>query len=237
MDILHLVIGLLMVALGFLVKSQPGLIAGYNTLPRDKQKNVDIDGLSSLVRNGLIGIGAAIIVGYYLLKWIGFNMIANLVILIVTLVGVTILALKARKFDHNKTRKPRIYYFIPGLILLFVTGLIVYGFIPSNVIYSTGAVRFSGLYGFEIGLNEIDKLELTDSLAAIQLRTNGFSLGPVRKGFFMLDKLGRCRLLIQSNSAPYLIISDKNGDKALVNFKERAKTIETYEKLKSMTGN
>ncbi|MGV8091293.1 MAG: DUF3784 domain-containing protein [Mangrovibacterium sp.] len=72
MDILNLIVGLFMIGIGFLVKSAPDLIAGYNTMPQDKKKNVDIEGLSTFMRNGLITIGLSIIIGYYLFKWIGF---------------------------------------------------------------------------------------------------------------------------------------------------------------------
>ena len=95
MDIIILITGLFMVAMGFLVKAFPNLIAGYNTMPKDKKKNVDIDGLSTYIRNGFITIGLSIIVGYYLFEWTGFTMIADSMILIVTLVGITILVINA----------------------------------------------------------------------------------------------------------------------------------------------
>jgi hypothetical protein len=46
----HLLASLILIAFGFLVKLFPNLIAGYNTLPADKKKNVDVDGLSTLMR-------------------------------------------------------------------------------------------------------------------------------------------------------------------------------------------
>lgn len=105
MDLLNLIVGLFMIGIGFLVKSAPDLIAGYNTMSKDKKKNVDIEGLSTFMRNGLITIGLSIIIGYFLFKWIGFTMIANSMILIVISVGVTLLLLKAQKFNHNKKKK------------------------------------------------------------------------------------------------------------------------------------
>lgn len=102
MDILNLIIGLFMIGVGFAVKAMPMLIAGYNTMPKEKRKNVDIDGLSTFMRNGFIAIGTAIIIGYYLSMWAGFIALANLMILIVTVSGVAILIFRAQRFDHNK---------------------------------------------------------------------------------------------------------------------------------------
>jgi hypothetical protein len=105
MEIIILITGLLFIGLGFIIKSFPNLIAGYNTMTAEKKKNVDIEGLSSLMRNGFISMGLVLITGYYLFKWIEFTIIANLMILIVTLTGVTVLIIKAQKFDHNKKKK------------------------------------------------------------------------------------------------------------------------------------
>jgi len=234
MDILNLIVGLFMIGIGFLVKSAPDLIAGYNTMSKDKKKNVDIEGLSTFMRNGLITIGLSIIIGYYLFKWIGFTMIANSMILIVTLVGVTILIVNAQKLDHNKTKETKLTYFILGLVFLFVIGLITYGFIPSKTIYGNDTIRFSGMYGFEISIDEIENVELTDELPTIKIRTNGFSFGNIKKGYFNLDEFGKSRLLIHSDLAPYLILTKNNGDKIIINFKEKIETEKIYEKIKTL---
>ena len=234
MDILNLIVGLFMIGIGFLVKSSPDLIAGYNTMPKEEKKNIDIEGLSTFMRNGLITIGLSIIIGYYIFKWIGFTMIANSMILIVTLVGVTILLINAQKFDHNKTKNYKLIYFITGLTFLFVIGLITYGFIPSKTIYGDDTIRFSGMYGFEISISDIENIELSDKLPTIKIRTNGFSFGNVKKGFFNLDKYGKSRLLIHSDLAPYLILSKNNGDKIIINFQDRIETEKTCDKIKTM---
>ncbi|MDD4199275.1 MAG: DUF3784 domain-containing protein [Paludibacter sp.] len=231
---LNLIIGLFMIGVGFLVKSAPDLIAGYNTMPKDKKKNVDIEGLSTFMRNGLIIIGLSIIIGYYLFKWIGFTMIANSMILIVTLVGVTILVINTQKFDHNKTKRTKLTYFVLGLAFLFVIGLITYGFNPSKTIYGNDTIRFSGMYGFEVSIGEIENVELSDKIPAIKIRTNGFSFGSIKKGFFNLDKFGKSRLLIHSDLAPYLILSKNNGEKIIINFKDKIETEKTYDKIKIM---
>lgn len=235
MDILILIVGLFMIGIGFLVKSAPDLIAGYNTMPKDKKKNVDIEGLSTYMRNGLITIGLSIIIGYYLFKWIGFTTIANSMILIVTLVGVTILLINAQRFDHNKNKKTKLTYFVLGLVILFVIGLLIFGSIPSKTIFKNDTIRFSGMYGFEINKTEIENIELTDKIPTINVRTNGFSFGTIKKGYFNLDKFGKSRLLIHSDMPPYLILSKNNGDKIIINFKDKIETENIYNKIKTLT--
>lgn len=126
MDILSLVAGIFLIGIGFLVKSEPELIAGYNTMPKEKKKNVDIESLSTYMRNGSIIIGLTIVIGFYLFKWIGFTKIANSMILISTLIGFTILVFITQKFDHNKETNTKLTIFILGIAILIEIGFISY---------------------------------------------------------------------------------------------------------------
>jgi len=239
MDILNIIVGLFMIGMGFLVKSTPSLIAGYNTMPDDKKKNVDIVGLSTYMRNSLIIIGLSIIAGYYLFKWVGFTVIADSIILIATLIGVLIMVINAQRFDKNKdkTKRAKLTYIILGLVAVFVIGLLTYGYLPTKVNVSDNMIKFSGMYGFEIGISDIDKVELSDKIPNIKTRTNGFSSGTVKKGFFNLDKFGKTQLLINSNKSPYLIMIKNNSDKIIVNFKDKNETEKIFREIKSLIDN
>lgn len=239
MDILNIIVGLFMIGIGFLVKSAPSLIAGYNTMSDDKKKNVDIVGLSTYMRKSLIIIGLSIIAGYYLFKWIGFAVIAESMILIVTLIGVFIMIINAQRFDKNKdkTKKTKLTYIILGLVAVFVIGLFTYGYSPSKVDISNNMIVFSGMYGFEMNVSDIDNVELSDMIPNIKTRTNGFSSGSVKKGFFNLDKFGKTRLLINSNKSPYLILTKNNSDKIIVNFKDKTETEKLFGKIKTLIDN
>ncbi len=234
MDIISFVVGIFIIAVGFLVKSAPNLIAGYNTMPSHRKKNVDIEGLSTLMRNGLVAIGATIIVGYFLFKWIGFTMIANSMILVVTLVGVTILVVKAKRYDHNEPKKTKLTYIVLGLTFAFVIGLITYGYIPSKTRLNNQSVQFSGMYGFDINISDIETITLTDTIPVVGARTNGFSFGSVSKGFFLLEGYGKCRLLIHSHKPPFIVIFNGSGEKSIVNFKDRTQTETTYRSIKQL---
>lgn len=233
MDILIVFVGLFMIGIGFLVKSFPNLIAGYNTMPKEKKQNVNIEGLSAMMRDGFIAIGVLIIIGYFFFKWMGLIMIANSMILIVILIGTTIILIKAQKFDHNKSNKSYAAYLTMGFVFVFVIGLLGYGYIPAKVTYKQESIHFSGMYGFEIAINDIANVELVNSIPLIKIRTNGFSFAAVQKGYFNLQDFDKSRLLMHSESGPYLILTDKNGLKTLINFKSPEETETTYTNIKN----
>ncbi len=241
---IQIIIGLFIIGIGFLVKSFPNLIAGYNTMSEEKKKNVDIVGLSTSMRDGLIAIGLIIIFGYYIFKWLGFISIANAIMPFVIFVGIPFLVIEVQKFDHNKTKKINSSHLILKSVILlhllaflFAIGLITYGFIPSKATYDNDTIRFSGMHGFELSIDEIESIELSDKLPEIKMRTNGFSLGKINKGFFQLDKFGKGRLLVHSDLAPYLILTKENGEKIIINFKDKNQTEKIYEKIKMMKTN
>ena len=100
---INLIIGLFHIGVGFLVKSSPDVIAGYNTMSKEKKKNVDVAGLSSFMKKGFITMGVAIIILSLFILVFHLNKLFYIwVILFITLGGVIFLSIKAQKFDGNK---------------------------------------------------------------------------------------------------------------------------------------
>lgn len=227
-QIIIVIIGSFLIALGFLVKSYPNLIAGYNTLPEEQKKNVDIESLSTLIRNGLILIGASVIGGYFLLSLFGFTHIANSMVIVAILVGVSIIAVKAQRYNVSSRKQNWLVYLLLGITFLIVLGIIGYGFIPSKVVYSTNSVKFTGMYGTEIKSDDILKVELVSNIPDIKLRVNGFSFGRVSKGIFMVEEWGKTRLLVHQFYAPFIVITKQNGEKLIINFTDKTYTELVY---------
>lgn len=234
MGTVHLIMGLLFIGLGFLVKAYPGLIAGYNTLSPEKKKNVDIDGLSRYIRNGLIIMGMVIMAGYLLFRWAGWPTLANMVILIVTLVGSSILMMTANRFNHNREKYGISHYLILGIILFLLAGIFLFGFMTTKTHFDGATIRFTGMYATEMKASEIKKVELADTIPAILMRTNGFSLGPVHKGNFRLDEFGKCRLYINSGKGKYIVITDIQGFRTILRYKNDRESRRIFEQISEL---
>jgi hypothetical protein len=237
MQLHFLFIGPVLILVGFLVKSFPNLISGYNTMPEDKKKHVDIKGLSSYMRNIFILMGLLILTVPYLLNLTGLTVIANFLPSAIILSGVTIMVINTQKFYKDKSKDKRkrttLTYSVLGLTLALVAGNAIFNSLPSKVTFNQHIVKFSGSYGFEMNISEIDTIELTDKIPNVKMKTNGFSLGQVKKGFFNLDTFGKSRLLLHSDTAPFLIISKNNGDKIVINLKDKIETENLYYKIKT----
>lgn len=97
-----LLAGVFVIVCGLLVKRFPMLISGYNTLPKEKRKNVDIDGLSSFMRRHLVIIGGLLILFTTILELTGQQEAFSIILAVYLPVYVIWMVVRAQRYDHNK---------------------------------------------------------------------------------------------------------------------------------------
>ena len=231
----NLIIGLIFIGIGFLVKCYPNTIAGYNTMSEEKKKNIDIDGASSFMKKGFIILGIIIMVLPIFFRIINLRPFSSLIMLSIKPIGIAIIVIKAQKYNHNKEDKP-LAYIVLGIvlfILFFTIGSISHAFIPTKAIFDEEKIEFTGSYGFTLNISDIETVELVDTIPKIKIRTNGVSVGQgyIHKGHYRLETWGLCRLLINSDRPPFLIITKKNGEKIIINNKEKTLTENIYRQI------
>lgn len=66
------VTALIFIILGILIKygKMHFLIAGYNTMSKEKRAEYDIEGIATLFRNGMFGMALIILLGLLLSRWL-----------------------------------------------------------------------------------------------------------------------------------------------------------------------
>lgn len=97
-----LLTGALVIVCGLLVKRFPMLISGYNTLSKEKRKNVDIDGLSSFMRRHLVIIGRLLILFTTILELTGQQEAFSIILAVYLPIYVIWMVIRAQRYDHNK---------------------------------------------------------------------------------------------------------------------------------------
>ena len=91
----------MLIVVGLLVKRFPMLIAGYNTMPPAKKKNVDIGGLSSFMRRHLVIMGALWILFTVVLELTDQTDTLAVIYVIYLLPYVVWMLVRAQRYDHN----------------------------------------------------------------------------------------------------------------------------------------
>jgi hypothetical protein len=119
-----------------------------------------------------------------------------------------------------------------GIVVMLV--LVTYlGIRPPRVTISENYVRISGLYGVELRIEDIEKLEMREALPRIKTRTNGMDLfGIARRGIYELEELGRTRLISFSTGGPFILMHTGN-EWIVINFKNPDETESLYQELQA----
>jgi hypothetical protein len=87
----QILVGLLLIACGFLVKKYPNLIAGYNTMSQAEKDKINIKALALFLKQLLVGLGLFTIINYFLLHLLNIEELLVLKInTIAIIVGVII---------------------------------------------------------------------------------------------------------------------------------------------------
>lgn len=83
---LGILIGVILIVCGLLVKKNPNLIAGYNSMSVEEKKNIDIKTLSTFLHNGLIIIGVLTILAGAILSFFKVKELYGFLILVMIIV-------------------------------------------------------------------------------------------------------------------------------------------------------
>ena len=234
MLIKNLIIGLFFIGMGFLVKSCQGMILGYNTMSEEKKKNVDIVGASAFMKKGFIILGITIIASSVFIFIDYLKVFSFLIRMVIMLAGILIIITNVQKYDRNNRKdNTLILYIFFGVVLIFLMYICVYPFVPTKAIFEEEKIQFTGSYGFDLNISDIETVELVNEIPKIKMRTNGVSVGQgyVHKGEYRLETWGTCRLLINSNNPPFLVIKKKNGEKIIISNKEKTVTENIYRQI------
>lgn len=94
------------------------------------------------------------------------------------------------------------------------------------------SLRISGMYGETISLSEIQSFALIDTLPKITFRENGFAMGRISKGYFRTADKERVKLILNTKTPPYILITKTNGRKIYYSARN-ASILEQYQHIKS----
>lgn len=232
---------LILLAAGYAIKFRKAywLISGYNTMPEEKKKNVDVEGIGSLAANMCFVIAGIILVGFALM----YANIAPLSLLVFALLIPVIIytLVKAQKYDGNsrdcngrmKTGTKAMIGFISGFIIMVSIGvgiLAVNNGKPAEFSLNDGILKISGMYGREIPVASIKNLEIRDTIPEILTKTNGSSIGTMCKGYFKVKDLGTAILFADTSIKPFIYL-DGDFQTIILNYGDSVKTRELFDRL------
>ncbi len=234
--VIHEFVGLFLILLGFLVKKFPNLIAGYNTMSAEEKARVDVEGLSSHMRNSLIVIGLLMIIITRLSITLELSISPFFIIVGTILPGTLYMIIGSQRYMKKASQSVNKKGMIIGVVVIsvsavLVTVLIFNGTRSPQFDIAGNQLSISGMYGGDL---QIRNAHLLEKLPTIKMKTNGFSLGENKRGNFKLEEFGQCKLFIESMAGPFIYLESKDGAKIIISTKSRAKTEELLAELQQI---
>lgn len=215
------------------------LIAGYNTMSKEKKANVDTEGIGRLMGiYSYINAGIFIVMGVLYAFGLKPGMTPAIVLFSISTIYMLI---KAQKYDGNiygkdgKLREGAWKQFalpvgIVVVTLIFVAVLMFFSSQSTKVTYFEEGIQIHGMYGDVYTWESIDAAKLIKELPTIERRTNGSALGSNLKGHFRTRELGSVKLFVNTNNPPFIYL-ETDGRFIIFNMKNAEETQETFREI------
>ena len=225
---------ILLVVCGTSVVKRPSILSNYNSFTEKEKASPAFKTYLKRVRNIMIGTAVIIVAGQFLSMLTDSEIFFIISILLMCIGLPASLFYCQAKVSKRMHRKSLIYAgFFLVISSVVLGGLLIPSLQGGNVSYENNTLRISGIYGAELKKYEIKSITKVDAIPQVNLRTNGFGLGDIRKGFFRTVDGKIVHFILTSNNLPVLHISTTKGENIYVNTldsKEMDELIQSFEK-------
>nr|WP_288834293.1 DUF3784 domain-containing protein [uncultured Flavobacterium sp.] len=223
---------LLFIAIGFIVNEHNAkyLLSGYNTMSEEERKKVNIKAYIQYFRKFHLFLGISFLpIGTLLTYFIDENA-TGVFIGIYPILAYTFFITTSFKYFNSQKNKIGVFILLGALILII--GFLGRDLQENKMLINSETIEFQGSYGEIVPLKTIKSIELVSDKPKITLRTNGFSLGSVKKGYFKTDKGEIVKLILNGDNKPYILLTKLDGKKIYYSAKEESNE-KLFEEIKS----
>jgi hypothetical protein len=228
---------LLFVAIGFIVdeKNAKYLLSGYNTMNEEDRQKVDMGVYIPYFRHFHIFLGISFLILATALTYLISENAGGIFLAVYPILAYIYFIVTSSKYSKERSAKwNKSGVFILMAALLFVVALLGYGFKENKLTYDSNRIEFNGSYGESLTQSEIRSVELVNQLPEITLKTNGFALGTIKKGYFKIDNGEIVKIILNSDNKPLILFTKTDGKKIYYSAKDKSNKEVVNEVLKTM---
>ncbi|MDA0200240.1 MAG: DUF3784 domain-containing protein [Bacteroidetes bacterium] len=216
--------GLLFVAIGFILTENNAkyLHSGYNTMSEEDRKKFDIKAFVPYFRNFHIFLGISLVIFGTALTYLINENAGDIFLAVYPILAYIYFLTASSKYSKGlSTKWNKIGIVLLVGTLLFVVGLLGYRFAENKITFDSESISFKGSYGETLTKAEIKSIELVSELPKITLKTNGFALGTINKGYFKTKNGEVLKLILNSDNKPVILFKKTNGKKIYYSAKDK----------------
>ncbi len=217
-------ISLTFIAIGWFVteKNAQYLLSGYNRMSEKERSNIDQTSYIPYFKRFNILLGLSYLIIGLVLFQIN-KMAAGIFLIVYPILGYIYFTIASSRFSGGlKTKANKISLFVLVGTLLFILGMVTYGLKENKVIYHAQEIVITGDYGQILSADQIESITLINELPKINVKTNGFAIGDVRKGYFKTKNGEIVKLILNSEQVPYILFTQTDGKKIYYSAKQQS---------------
>ena len=183
-------------------------------MSEEDRKKVDISSFVLYYRKFHVFLGISILIGGLLANSLISDLACGIFLGTYPILAYIYFIWNSRRFSSGfNTSSYKVGIIVLAFTLIFVLILFGYGFKENQLLINNDSIEFTGPYGAKIANEDIQSIELVNSLPNIRFKRYGFALGSINKGYIKTDDGVIIKLLLNSNSYPIILIGKTSGDK------------------------
>ncbi len=225
---------LFFVAIGFTVTEDNAkyLLSGYNTMNEEDKKKVNITSYIPYFRKFHVYLGMSFLIFGLTLTSLISEYAGGIFLGVYPILAYVYFIWSSSKYSKGlSTKGNKIGAFVLLAVLVFVVGLFVTGFKEDKLIFNVEKIELQGRYGEELSPSKVRSIELVKQLPNIIIKTNGFALGSIKKGYFKTDEGEIIKVILNTDAKPYILLTMESGKKIYFSSKEKSNK-QLYKELK-----
>jgi hypothetical protein len=216
---------LLFIGIGYLVTENNAkyLLSGYNTMNEEEREKFDIATYIPYFRKFHLILGISFFTIGSILTYFANENTTGIFFVVYPILAYVYFLVSGSKFSKDKSNKSnKVGIWILVITLLFVISLLGFGFKENKLSIEAESIEFQGSYGEKLVKSAIQAVELVHELPKITLKTNGFALGTIKKGYFKTNEGEIVKLILNADQSPLLLITKANGRKIYYTAKDKS---------------
>src|SRR5690606_18534245 len=121
-------------------------------------------------------------------------------------------AVSLRRAPKKQSLGPTVGIVVITLAMVGVLLLMRWGFSSNEILITDQSIEITGPYGEVIRPGDVASVSLVDRLPDIRFKKNGFAVGRIAKGYFLLKNGATVKLILDGRDGPFLRIRRVTGE-------------------------
>ena len=212
-----IVLSVIFFGIGFILNKNNAkyLLSGYNTMSDIEKEFYDLEVFLVFNRKFHLFLSLSLFVLASILHYSVSAIWSGIFLVVYPLIAYSFFIWKSSTYYRGNSKKRKAINYVSIFFMIAVLIYIVFDLSKTlkdnQILIHSNSIEITGEYGIKISKDKIKLIKLVVSYPELSHKSNGFSIGYVKKGQFITNKNIKVKLLINSQKTPLILIITKDN--------------------------